>query len=103
MKGRQNFTQVQVSQNGSLLPAIFTISRGTIPIQVTMDDLDHALRRLPSGVIQGGDQGLQGGSYPNPNLDGHDRPTSSPSQTLPAPSLICIDTALRFGPLGRPR
>ena len=50
-RGRRDFTQVQVSRNGSLLPARFTISGVTIPVRVTMDDLNCALRRLPSGLI----------------------------------------------------
>ena len=53
-QGRQGFTQVQVSRRGSLFPARSTISMRIIPIQVTMDALNRALRRLPSGFIQGG-------------------------------------------------
>ena len=50
-RGRQGFTQVQVSWRDSLLPARSTISRGIIPVQVTMDGLNHALGCLPSGFI----------------------------------------------------
>ena len=49
--GRRDFTQVQVSQNGSLLPARFTITGVTIPVHIRMGDLDRGLMRLPFGLI----------------------------------------------------